>query len=1059
MKNRFFKLLLPMLLLFFVTAGASAAIDVHIKKAGTLATMLTATESTIKITGDINGTDIKHLRELINAGKVTGLDLAAAHIVAGGEAYIDSLVTESGIIGQRMFDGCTNLRTIELPADIKIIADNAFARSGLTKVEIPNSVTRVGEDAFAYCENLSTVVIGSKVTKLAKGAFYKSPVKSVRIKCQTPPSASGYIFSSRPQIEVYSDIVEEYKECGWMRFGKIIGGLEATCPKAEDPNKGIKILCEKFFEDAACTRLKGEYQAMSDEKLTAKMSKEGMPEAIIAIAIKSKNNSWSAYEKEFRIQSYKAYSDAAYWNRKLRSTGGSYMGNPIGIYCSNDEPLYVFVDSDVPEDAILYFEGCLGNDVISRAKSGRRLSKGLNIIDGEKDALYYVIYTADTRSQTKRVSEWPEIKIHIEGGVVNGYYDLAKKSDKEYTRLLNAATHKFFTVKGSHSLFNFKTASYKKVWPTSIDRSICWFDSITVWQQELMGYCESVATGKRNHAPYNLNGGEAIAPAYYNNPNFAIEGNAADAGYANSTPYRTSYNSDECIYNSFHVDHFEMDEWCVGHECGHNNQGTINLEGGTEVSNNIFSNLGRFLFGRSISKGSALSFIMTEHAARTPYYVRTVDSQLRMYYQLYLYYHQAQKNTSFYPELFKALREDPLEIWGDSYNSSLKFVRKVCEVAQEDLTEFFTAWGFFEPFENMFIEDYGPHRMTVTQADIDRTLAEISKYPKKNRTILFIEDRTKPTLTNDSFWKAGEKRIGTEEIGQFGDLGQFTDYLPGACEPSSYTYTQSDSLYRMEGKGGVGFLVLDKNEKFVYASNAKNFCVPTCVGTELAIYSIDADGTMHKAEKKGNGTIRAKRVKPGKLAKKLPEHAIKAIISGSIDGTDIAYIRRLSNEGSLASIDLSKVTVKAGGEAYYKEYISNADEIGKFAFNNCHNLINIKLPESITKIGGDAFSRSVVKEIVIPESVTVVGGDAFAYCQYLKKVTIGSNVKYLEKGAFYESPVKDVYVKALTPPKVSSYLFSKKPIIHVHPQALAAYEASEWAQYGTIVGDLDSELK
>ena len=102
---------------------------------------------------------------------------------------------------------------------------------------------------------------------------------------------------------------------------------------------------------------------------------------------------------------------------------------------------------------------------------------------------------------------------------------------------------------------------------------------------------------------------------------------------------------------------------------------------------------------------------------------------------------------------------------------------------------------------------------------------------------------------------------------------------------------------------------------------------------------------------------------------------------------------------------------------------------------------------------------SAAIKVEIPNSVTRVGEDAFAYCQYLKKVTIGSNVKYLEKGAFYESPVKDVYVKALTPPKVSSYLFSKKPVIHVHPQALAAYEASEWAQYGTIVGDLDSELK
>ena len=850
----------------------------------------------------------------------------------------------------------------------------------------------------------------------------------------------------------------------FVLFGGTARTLATTEPRAEKPaatqqtedeSATANRLRDKYFEDAACTRLKADYRTMSDKQLETAMEKDGMPAFMTAIALKIKNDKWAAYEKEFRIHSYKAYSDAAYWNKRLRSSGGSYMGNPTGIYCNSDEPLYVFVDSDIPADATLYIAGCQGKDVIWKKENGTPLAKGLNIVKGTKDALYYVIYTADTRSQTKKLSEWPEMKIHIEGGIVNGYYDLAHKNDKEYQALLSAATHKHFTVKGGNSLFNFKTESYKKVWPESIDRSICWFDSITIWQQELMGYCESVATGKRNHAPYNLNGGEAITPSYYNNPNFAIEGNAADAGYANSTPYRTSYNSEECIYNSFHVDHFNMDEWCVGHECGHNNQGTINLEGGTEVSNNIFSNLGRFLFGRSISKGSPLSFTMTEYAARTPYYVRTVDSQLRMYYQLYLYYHQAQKNTSFYPELFKALREDPLDIWGDSYNSSLKFVRKVCEIAQEDLTEFFTVWGFFEPFDNMFIEDYGPHRMTVKQEDIDRTLAEISKYPNKNRTILFIEDRVKPLPTNDIFSTPGLKRIDSENAGQFGHVGQFSDYFPGASEPSKYTYINSDSLYSMSGTGGVGFMMLDKNGKLVYAANAKNFCIPGSVGKDFTIYSIDADGTLHKAKKSGKGTMRAKRAKAGSLAASLPAHTIKAIIGGTINGTDIKYLRQLLNERNLASIDLSAVKVKSGGDTYYENNTSADDAIGKYAFHKCHNLMNIILPESATRIGDDAFSRTLLNEIVIPDNVTTVGSDAFAYCKFLKKVTIGTNAKKMAKGAFYDSPVKDVYVKALTPSTVSSYLFSSKPAIHVHPQALEAYKASEWANYGTIVGDLD----
>jgi hypothetical protein len=64
----------------------------------------------------------------------------------------------------------------------------------------------------------------------------------------------------------------------------------------------------------------------------------------------------------------------------------------------------------------------------------------------------------------------------------------------------------------------------------------------------------------------------------------------------------------------------------------------------------------------------------------------------------------------------------------------------------------------------------------------------------------------------------------------------------------------------------------------------------------------------------------------------------------------------------------------------------------------------------------------------------------------------------LEKGVFYGSNVKDAYVTPLTPPNVSSYLFSSNPTIHVYASALEAYQNSQWAEYGTIVGDLTDDI-
>lgn len=1056
----FFRLLLPLFVLFFGTARAMAATEVHVETAGTLSTLLTTTETTLKITGVINGTDVKYLRSLINAGSVTDLDISGVEFASGGEAYLESYKTEEYVIGHSMFKECKNLKTIQLPQTISEIKQNAFSGSGLRKIDIPNSVSSLGGDAFAYCGSLDTVIIGSRVTSFSQGVFYASSVKYAYVKPLNPASTPAYLFSSSPTIRVYTKALNDYQESSWKNFyGAIEGGLEEIYPLEADPAEIVNNLRETYFDDAACTQLKAEYLAMSDEELTKAFTDGGMPSFMVDIALKLKNENWAKYEKEFRINSYKAFSDANYWNEKMKSTGGSYMGNPTGIYTGNLETLYVFVDSDIPADATLYIAGAAGNHLLNGAKNGKELKKGLNIVDGTRNALFYVLYTADTKSKTKTLDEWPKIKIHIQGGRVNGYYDVARKSDSDYKALLNAATHELFTIKSEHALFNFQTAAYKEVWPNTIDRSIEWFDSLTVWQQELMGFTAAVANGQRNYYPHNLSGGEAIAPLFYNNPNFAIQGDANSAGYANSSTYRTMYNSVECIRNSFDVSRDNMDEWCAGHECGHNNQGTINLEACAEASNNLFSNVGRFLFGRNVTTGSSLDFVMAEYADNIYFSARDLGTRLRMYYQLYLYFHQAKKNTSFYPELFKALREDPLKLYNtaSSYgrNGSLKFVRKACEIAQEDLSDFFRAWGFFEPVKNLKIEDYGNYTMTVSQANIDKTIEEISKYPK-NRTLLFVEDRVDHVLRNGLFSNEGEKRNGSDAIGKNGDLGQFTDFFPGACEPSSYTYTQSDSLYSMKGSGGIGFLMLDKDSNFVYASNSLNFYIPSSITTEFTIYSVDADGTLHEAIKTGDGTQYVTLTTAGALDDSLTTEAIKAVISGPINSTDFKYIRQLINDYDLSSIDLWNTNIKSGGRAYYETYTCPVNTIGTKLFYNCSNLTNIILPKTITRINSNAFANSGITGISIPDNVTTVYGDAFAYCKNLETVIIGRKVSELSQGVFYSSPVKDAYVYATTPPKVSAYLFSSKPVIHVYASSLAAYKASDWAQYGTLVGDLDN---
>ena len=1035
--------------------------EVHVETAGTLSTLLPTSDKNLKVTGVVNGTDIKYIRSLINAGKVTTLDWSGVRIVAGGEAYYESFTTSNDVIGEKMFYQCAKLQAILLPSTITAIKNTAFANTGLKQIDIPNSVLSLGDDAFGYCSALATVVIGKKVKSMSKGVFYSSNVKKVYAKPLTPPTPPSYMFSSSPKIYVYSEAVNDYKATEWKNYGTIYGGLEDTYPQEEDPNTIAKKLCGYFFEDAACTQLKAEYQAMSDEELTAALTEVGMPDLIISTALKVKNATWADYEQEFRIHSYKAYSDAKYWNDKLWIRSASYMGNPTGIYTQTDsDPLYVFVDDDVPSDATLYIAGLGVDKMFTNAKTGQKLEKGLNIIEGEADKLYYILYTADTKSMTKRISEWPEMKIHIEGGILDGYYDASRHTDADYRKLLKAVTNSTFVIKGQHSVMNIRTSVLKQTYPSKIAKAIACLDSISVWEKDLSGICESVANGEKAGAPYYLTGGDAFYPGYFNNPTYVDNDSPGSVAHATEYGIHISLDASKTFLNPY-VSNY--DENGTAHEFGHQMQYPIMLCGFTEGTNDLFSNYCRFHVGHRITSGNPLSTTMQEYAKHVPFNIRNVNNScLRLFFSLYLYYHQTQKNTSFYPELFKALRADRMKSMGDgaidNNESNLKFVRKVCEIAQEDLTDFFTIYGFFEPTSNLYVQDYGNHYVTTKQADIDKTKALIAQYPVKNRGIIFIEDRVEALPTTSFVTTAGQKRLGQDDK-PWGDLGQFTSYLPGACEPSSYTYLQADSLFALEGTGGLGFLILDADGNIKYATNAKNICIPSSVGQDFTIYSLDADGSLHEVTKAGEGEERVELASAGQLPNSMSDLTIKLILSGKINGTDIKYMRQLSTEHNLSSIDLTEAQVVSGGTNYFTingtAYRSSSNAIGDYAFYKLKKLSSMRLPLSITKIGSNAFTGTGIKEIEIPDKVTSVGGDAFAYCDNLTSVVVGEKVKSLSQGVFYSSNVKDAYVKPLTPPTESGYLFSSNPTIHVYASALAAYKASAWKNYGTIVGDLD----
>ena len=178
-------------------------------------------------------------------------------------------------------------------------------------------------------------------------------------------------------------------------------------------------------------------------------------------------------------------------------------------------------------------------------------------------------------------------------------------------------------------------------------------------------------------------------------------------------------------------------------------------------------------------------------------------------------------------------------------------------------------------------------------------------------------------------------------------------------------------------------------------------------------------------------------------------------VVGSINGDDVYYLRKMlnassfgpNNNGCLTSLDLSKATIVAGGEWYYSEssssannvYYTSDNEIGDYMFYGCSNLQMVVLPNSITSIGSHAFyhchaltmvdipdnvtsigdyayyNNLGLTSLIIGDGVTTIGSNAFRACYALTSVTIGEGVRRIDSRAFSDCRLLDsVYIKNLS---------------------------------------------
>ena len=201
-----------------------------------------------------------------------------------------------------------------------------------------------------------------------------------------------------------------------------------------------------------------------------------------------------------------------------------------------------------------------------------------------------------------------------------------------------------------------------------------------------------------------------------------------------------------------------------------------------------------------------------------------------------------------------------------------------------------------------------------------------------------------------------------------------------------------------------------------FTSNGDGTCYVSGLGT-----SIETDLTIPKKSPYGDtvtgiGTNAFKNAIH--ITKVTLPDSLKNINYGAFYGctnlTSITIPNSVTTIGSFAFYNCSGIIEIENGVSYVDKWVINCDTsveyvvlrentvgIANSAFDNCDNLYDITIPDSVTSIGNCAFECCTrLESITISNSVTFIGNGAFVCCDELVSIIIPDNLTVIENNTF-----------------------------------------------------------
>ncbi len=590
---------------------------------------------------------------------------------------------------------------------------------------------------------------------------------------------------------------------------------------------GVHEVLLGFFDDDLCTQLKPEYQSMTDAELRTAMGE--LPTVLQDEAVKVKNNAWTAYEKEFRVAEYGAFSDAQRGAEVLFVAAMGLRNNPTGVIGDAREGVYILVADDIPEGATLTVEARVGY-CVGGADQSKQLTKGLNYIYVENDNSHiFVNYTSPNDAV---IADVPKLDIRVMGGRLNGYFDKRRHDDSDWVAMREAGLLSDYVtdILGTYTQLTVQTEGIVQYNPTKILPLLNEYEWYCYTELELMGLTavpDSLASVEGIGEFY-----DDLFPRIYNNR--MVVASFENSWDMNAASHRVCLGDGymSTFYNYNHMKNRGSDVWAPAHEMGHFMQHAIRLQGTVEVTNNLFSNVMVHKGGTCTSRGWNLQAMQVQIENGTYDWPHIVSNDIwlatQLFYQLYLYYHVAGNNPHFYQRLFQLMRGDRIHKNGvTAQNDYIHFFKKACDAAGEDLTDFFGYWGFLKPVNGNTYSSWG---LTLTTSQINAAKRYAQKQTKKgNPAMIFIDDRVLTTYKSDG--KTPKEAFGGEypvsgcktklKGAQYSNMLRSEEALRDTADVA---FTQSTSQIRFTDEQvgtAAGIKLLDEKGNLLYAFSNK----------------------------------------------------------------------------------------------------------------------------------------------------------------------------------------------------------------------------------------------